>query len=594
MSPRTSGRWKRGAPRVPCNRGLAGHRVPGIERRHPRARVRARGRAGAAAARPLRPRALRRTLRRARHPGRRGPLLVLHHVGHERRADRRDGPAPAHARDARRDAAVTRAAPDPRHHRRPALPRLVAARAPVDALVPRRADRVARASHRRAVSDREGRRLQPRRREADRAPGRTRGDRDRERAPARAQPRAVDHRGAQPARARASRQRHPAAVRRGPGGGVRLDAARARPRRRGRRDGARRRARTRRDGGAARGRVRAAAGLAGGGRARDGAAQARRCVEARVRAADRAARRRGAQAGARPGHAGAADRTGGARQRAASRGGFADRRAAGARLRRARAVRERRWLRVRSGGGARAAARADIDGRAGDGARRDALGELLGRGYDRAPRGPSVIRVVLADDHAVVRQGLRTFLDLQDDIEVVAEASDGAEAVEAAASFDPDVVLLDLVMPGLDGLGALKRLREGRARIIVLTSFGDDDKLFAALRGGAAGYLLKDVQPADLVRAIRSAHAGESPLSPAIATRVVEEVAQGAVSAHDDLTPRELDVLTLIARGRSNKVIARELGVAEKTVKTHVSHILAKLGVSDRTQAALYAVKQGL
>jgi NarL family two-component system response regulator LiaR len=205
-----------------------------------------------------------------------------------------------------------------------------------------------------------------------------------------------------------------------------------------------------------------------------------------------------------------------------------------------------------------------------------------------------VIRVVLADDHAVVRQGLRTFLDLQDDIEVVAEASDGAEAVQAAASFDPDVVLLDLVMPGLDGLGALKRLREGRARIIVLTSFGDDDKLFAALRGGAAGYLLKDVQPADLVRAIRSAHAGESPLSPAIATRVVEEVAQGAVSAHDDLTPRELDVLTLIARGRSNKVIARELGVAEKTVKTHVSHILAKLGVSDRTQAALYAVKQGL
>ena len=205
-----------------------------------------------------------------------------------------------------------------------------------------------------------------------------------------------------------------------------------------------------------------------------------------------------------------------------------------------------------------------------------------------------MIRVAIADDHAVVRQGLRTFLDLQDDIEVVAEASDGAQAVEAAAAFDPDVVLLDLVMPGLDGLGALKVLREGRARIIVLTSFGDDDKLFAALRGGAAGYLLKDVQPADLVRAIRSANAGESPLSPAIATRVVEEVAQGTVSAHDDLTPRELDVLTLIARGRSNKVIARELGVAEKTVKTHVSHILAKLGVADRTQAALYAVKQGL
>jgi DNA-binding NarL/FixJ family response regulator len=205
-----------------------------------------------------------------------------------------------------------------------------------------------------------------------------------------------------------------------------------------------------------------------------------------------------------------------------------------------------------------------------------------------------VIRVVLADDHAVVRQGLRTFLDLQDDIEVVAEASDGVEAVEAARRLDPDVVLLDLVMPRLDGLGALKSLREGRARVIVLTSFGDDDKLFTALRGGAAGYLLKDVQPSDLVRAIRSAHAGDSPLSPAIATRVVEEVAQGGTAGHHDLTPRELDVLTLIARGRSNKVIARELGVAEKTVKTHVSHILAKLDVSDRTQAALYAVKQGL
>jgi DNA-binding NarL/FixJ family response regulator len=205
-----------------------------------------------------------------------------------------------------------------------------------------------------------------------------------------------------------------------------------------------------------------------------------------------------------------------------------------------------------------------------------------------------VIRVVLADDHAVVRQGLRTFLDLQDDIEVVAEACDGEEAVEAARRLDPDVVLLDLVMPRLDGLGALKRLREGRARVIVLTSFGDDDKLFSALRGGAAGYLLKDVQPSDLVRAIRAAHAGDSPLSPAIATRVVEEVAQGGAAAHHELTPRELDVLTLIARGRSNKVIARELGVAEKTVKTHVSHILAKLGVSDRTQAALYAVKQGL
>jgi DNA-binding NarL/FixJ family response regulator len=205
-----------------------------------------------------------------------------------------------------------------------------------------------------------------------------------------------------------------------------------------------------------------------------------------------------------------------------------------------------------------------------------------------------VIRVVLADDHAVVREGLKTFLDLQDDIEVVAEAGDGEGAVAAAERTDPDVVLLDLVMPGVDGLAALARLRDSRARVIVLTSFGDDDKLFAALRGGAAGYLLKDVQPSELVRAIRSAHDGQSPLSPAIATRVVEEVAHGGTTAPGELTPRELDVLTLIARGRSNKVIARELGVAEKTVKTHVSHILGKLGLTDRTQAALYAVRQGL
>jgi DNA-binding NarL/FixJ family response regulator len=207
-----------------------------------------------------------------------------------------------------------------------------------------------------------------------------------------------------------------------------------------------------------------------------------------------------------------------------------------------------------------------------------------------------VIRVVLADDHAVVRQGLRTFLDLQDDIEVVAEAADGQAAVGATLRTDPDVLLLDLVMPGLDGVGVLARLRDrdARARVIVLTSFGDDDKLFAALRAGAAGYLLKDVEPSDLVRAIRSAHAGQSPLSPAIATRVVEEVAHGGGAAPGELTPRELDVLTLIARGRSNKVIARELGVAEKTVKTHVSHILGKLGLTDRTQAALYAVRAGL
>ena len=208
-----------------------------------------------------------------------------------------------------------------------------------------------------------------------------------------------------------------------------------------------------------------------------------------------------------------------------------------------------------------------------------------------------MIRVLIADDHAVVRQGLRTYLELQDDVEVVAEAADGEEAVAAAAAHAPDVVLLDLVMPGLDGIAALPRLREvaPAARVLVLTSFGEDDRLFTALRGGAAGFLLKDTEPAELARAIRTAHAGHAPLSPAVASRVVEQLANGGrPRAADVLTPRELEVLQLIAQGRSNKRIALELGVAEKTVKTHVGHVLAKLDLSDRTQAALYAVREGL
>jgi NarL family two-component system response regulator LiaR len=210
-----------------------------------------------------------------------------------------------------------------------------------------------------------------------------------------------------------------------------------------------------------------------------------------------------------------------------------------------------------------------------------------------------VIRVLIADDHAVVRQGLRTFLDLQADIDVVGEAADGEEAVAVAAEHAPDVILLDLVMPRLDGIGALRRLRDTApaARVIVLTSFGEDERLFTALRAGASGYLLKDVEPAELVRSIRTVHGGGAPLSPAVAARVVEELASGGGAgraAADDLTPRELEVLCLIARGQSNKRIALELGVAEKTVKTHVSHVLAKLGLSDRTQAALYAVREGL
>jgi NarL family two-component system response regulator LiaR len=201
-----------------------------------------------------------------------------------------------------------------------------------------------------------------------------------------------------------------------------------------------------------------------------------------------------------------------------------------------------------------------------------------------------VIRVLIADDHAVVRQGLRTFLDLQEDVEVVGEAADGAEALEAAQRLAPDVMLIDLVMPGVDGIEAIRGLRERApsVRAIVLSSFIDDEKLFPAVRAGAAGYLLKDVQPQELVEAIRTVHAGGALLHPRVASRLLEELAT------DPLTPREREVLSLIGRGMANKVIARELSLSEKTVKAHVSSILAKLGVSDRTQAALYAVRAGL
>jgi two-component system, NarL family, response regulator LiaR len=201
-----------------------------------------------------------------------------------------------------------------------------------------------------------------------------------------------------------------------------------------------------------------------------------------------------------------------------------------------------------------------------------------------------VIRVLIADDHAVVRRGLRSFLELQEDLEVVGEAADGQEALEAVERLEPDVVLIDLVMPRVDGIEAIRGLRERvpAARAIVLSSFIDDEKLFPAVRAGAAGYLLKDVQPQELVEAIRTVHAGGALLHPKVASRLLEEIAT------DPLTPREREVLSLIGRGMANKVIARELSLSEKTVKAHVSSILAKLGVTDRTQAALYAVRAGL
>jgi len=209
-----------------------------------------------------------------------------------------------------------------------------------------------------------------------------------------------------------------------------------------------------------------------------------------------------------------------------------------------------------------------------------------------------VIRVLVADDHAVVREGLRAFLALQDDVEVVGEAADGEEAVAAVASLQPDVALVDLVMPGVDGLEAIKRIRASNAptRVIVLTSFADEDKMLPAVRAGAVGYLLKDVDPQALVAAIRTVHDGATLLHPAVVRELVREVAGDGREPppENPLTHREREVLGLIARGRANKAIAFELGVAEKTVKTHVSNILAKLGVSDRTQAALLAVREGL
>jgi len=212
------------------------------------------------------------------------------------------------------------------------------------------------------------------------------------------------------------------------------------------------------------------------------------------------------------------------------------------------------------------------------------------------------ITILVVDDHAVVREGLRTFLGLQDGFEIIGEAGDGRQAVEQASRLDPDVILMDLVMPNLDGVGAMQELKQraSRSRVIVLTSFLEDDRLLPALEAGAAGYLLKNSQPAELARAVRAAHAGEAIIDPTVAARLVHALSERSPAAADDqtdldhLTGREREVLTLIARGRSNKRIALELGISEKTVKTHVGHVLAKLGVTDRTQAAVLAVRHGL
>lgn len=201
------------------------------------------------------------------------------------------------------------------------------------------------------------------------------------------------------------------------------------------------------------------------------------------------------------------------------------------------------------------------------------------------------IRVLVVDDHPVVRQGLRTFLDLQDDITVVGESADGESCVADAETLAPDVILLDLRMPVADGVAALHGLRErgNPARVLVITSFTEPTAVLPAVRAGASGYVYKDVDPPALAAAIRSVHAGHVLLHPDVARLLAAGEARPA-----NLTPRERDVLMEVAHGRSNREIARELSVSEKTVKTHVSAILAKLGVQDRTQAALHAVRTGL
>jgi len=216
----------------------------------------------------------------------------------------------------------------------------------------------------------------------------------------------------------------------------------------------------------------------------------------------------------------------------------------------------------------------------------------------REGAGSDRIGVLIADDHPVVRHGLRAFLQLQEDLDIVGEAGDGLEAVAQVEKLRPDVVLLDLVMPRMDGIEAIRQIRQASpsTKVIVLTTFADDEKVFPAVRAGAAGYLLKDVEPRDLAEAIRTVNRGQGLLHPMIASKLMHEFAgeQERMDIIEALTEREMDVLKLIAQGKSNREIAREFVLSEKTVKTHVSNILAKLRLADRTQAALYAVRNRL
>ncbi len=208
------------------------------------------------------------------------------------------------------------------------------------------------------------------------------------------------------------------------------------------------------------------------------------------------------------------------------------------------------------------------------------------------------IRVLLVDDHAVVRRGLRGFLELLDDLEVVGEASNGLEAIDQVDKLVPDVVLMDLIMPELDGLGAISRIKTAHpeVEIVALTSFIEEEKVTTALEAGASGYLLKDADAEEVAGAIRAAHAGEVRLDPAVTRLLAQRMRERKTQPQpvEPLTERELEVLALLGKGRSNKEIATELVITERTARTHVSNILGKLGLASRTQAALYAVEHHL
>jgi len=208
------------------------------------------------------------------------------------------------------------------------------------------------------------------------------------------------------------------------------------------------------------------------------------------------------------------------------------------------------------------------------------------------------IRVFVADDHAIVRKGIAAVLEIVSDIEVVGEAENGRDAVHRVEQLQPDVILMDLVMPEMDGIEAIRRIkdRQPEARILVLTTFAGEGKIFPAVKAGALGYHLKDSHPGELVQAIRQVHRGESSLHPVIARKVLEELSRPSERppTPDPLTPREVEVLRLVAQGLENPEIAEKLVITEATVRTHVSNIMSKLHVASRTQAALYALREGI